>query len=200
VVHRFRKKAMLHVIYLFPTSQSMPQSLPRSGSRIRPAGRHGQRDSSWPRACDGRGASVQSQTCPINKQAMNRAGYPFSGIGTAGSILPDRNHVAMMFVGTKVECGFSDDPISLCGRSQGGSQKTASLPRFGSLNQGMKRYFGLFHPDCSPRAHPHSGEEGLWRGGGKGNCAGHRRSKVPFIQAEGPFPGIPSLSLRPTRL
>lgn len=128
-------------------------------------------------------------TCPINKQAMNEAGYPFSGHTELLAHLAHVPSVAMMFVGSKWKVVLVTTHLPLQDVSR---WITASrvLSKIQMADEGLKRLFGIDHPKIAVLGlNPHCGEEGLLG-------EEEKREIVPAIQearsqgfdVEGPFP------------
>lgn len=100
-------------------------------------------------------------TCPINKQAINRAGHPFAGHTELLAHLVQASAVAMMFLGPKwkivlvtTHLPLKDVPKWIT------SDRILSKVRI--TDEGLKKYFGILHPKIAILAlNPHSGEEGL---------------------------------------
>ena len=129
-------------------------------------------------------------TCPINKQAVNRAGYPFAGHTELLAHFARSPQVAMMFVGTKWKVVLVTTHLPLQDVARW-ITKDRVLATIRITDQGMKKYFGLSRPRIAVLGlNPHSGEEGLL---GKEE----EREILPAIEfarslsidAEGPFPG-----------
>jgi 4-hydroxythreonine-4-phosphate dehydrogenase len=128
-------------------------------------------------------------TCPINKQAINKAGYPFAGHTELLAHLVQASSVAMMFLGPKwkivlvtTHLPLQDVPKWIT------SDRILSKVRI--TDEGLRKYFGILHPKIAVLAlNPHSGEEGLLG-------EEERREIIPAITmarsegviVEGPFP------------
>jgi 4-hydroxythreonine-4-phosphate dehydrogenase len=100
-------------------------------------------------------------TCPINKQAMNAAGYPFPGHTELLAHLVGASSVAMMFLGAKWKIVLATTHLPLKNVS-----KWITLNRILSTlrltDEGMKKYFEIPHPKIAVLGlNPHCGEEGL---------------------------------------
>jgi 4-phospho-D-threonate 3-dehydrogenase / 4-phospho-D-erythronate 3-dehydrogenase len=128
-------------------------------------------------------------TCPINKQAMNTAGYSFPGHTELLAHLTQSSPVGMMFLGSKWKIVLVTTHLPLKDVSRwitaGRILSTLRL-----TDEGMKNYFGIPHPKLAVLGlNPHCGEEGL---------LGEEEKKevVPAIaearslgmDVEGPFP------------
>ena len=129
-------------------------------------------------------------TCPINKQAINRAGYPFAGHTELLAHFARSPQVAMMFVGTKWKVVLVTTHLPLQDVARW-ITKDRVLATIQITDQGMKKYFGLSHPRIAVLGlNPHSGEEGLL---GKEEereiLPAIELAKALSIHAEGPFPG-----------
>ena len=100
-------------------------------------------------------------TCPINKQAMNTAGYSFPGHTEFLAHLSQSSPVAMMFLGSKWKIVLVTTHLPLKDVS---ALITASrvLSTLRLTDEGMKKYFGIPHPKMAVLGlNPHCGEEGL---------------------------------------
>ncbi|NWG01953.1 MAG: 4-hydroxythreonine-4-phosphate dehydrogenase PdxA [Syntrophaceae bacterium] len=128
-------------------------------------------------------------TCPINKQAMNKAGYSFPGHTELLAHLTGTAQVAMMFIGSKWRIVLATTHLPLKEVSKSiTSNHILSILRL--THDGMKKYFGLPHPKIAVLGlNPHCGEEGLLG-------EEERREILPAIHeaksngmdVEGPFP------------
>jgi 4-hydroxythreonine-4-phosphate dehydrogenase len=129
-------------------------------------------------------------TCPINKQAMNRAGYPFAGHTELLAHFAQSPHVAMMFVGTRWNVVLVTTHLPLQ-EVAGWITKDRILATIQITDQGMKRYFGLSHPKIAVLGlNPHCGEEGLLgEEEAREIVPAIEQAKSLSIHAEGPFPG-----------
>ncbi len=176
-------------IYLFPTSWLQADSL-RTGQPDEACGE------AMVNAIRGavqwlmKGNLDAMTTCPINKQAMNRAGYPFPGHTELLAYLAGSPQVAMMFVGTswKVVLVTTHLPLKEVAKWV---TKDRVLSAIQITDQGMKRFFGLSHPKIAVLGlNPHAGEGGLLG-------EEEEREILPAIEqanslsidAKGPFPG-----------
>jgi 4-phospho-D-threonate 3-dehydrogenase / 4-phospho-D-erythronate 3-dehydrogenase len=128
-------------------------------------------------------------TCPINKQAINAAGYSFPGHTELLAHLVGASPVAMMFLGSrwKIILVTTHLPLKDVSRWITANRLLSTLRL---TDEGMKKYFGLLHPKIAVLGlNPHCGEEGL---------LGEEEKKeiLPAIAAakslgmdvEGPFP------------
>ncbi len=128
-------------------------------------------------------------TCPINKRAINEAGYPFPGHTEFLAHLTGVPRVAMMFVGSKWKVVLVTTHLPLKEVSKW-IKSEFILKTIQMTEEGLKRYFGLSRPNIAVLGlNPHCGEEGL---------LGEEEEKeiLPAIQeanslgirVEGPFP------------
>lgn len=100
-------------------------------------------------------------TCPINKQAMNEAGYPFAGHTELLAHLSNVPSVAMMFLGSKWKVVLVTTHLPL---REVSNWITAGdvLSKIKMADEGVKRFFGIDHPKIAVLGlNPHCGEEGL---------------------------------------
>jgi 4-hydroxythreonine-4-phosphate dehydrogenase len=100
-------------------------------------------------------------TCPINKQAINSAGYPFAGHTELLAHLVQASSVAMMFLGSRWKVVLVTTHLPLKEVSKWvTSDRILSTIRM--TDEGLKKYFGVPHPKIAILGlNPHSGEEGL---------------------------------------
>jgi 4-hydroxythreonine-4-phosphate dehydrogenase len=128
-------------------------------------------------------------TCPINKQAMNRAGYAFSGHTELLAHLSQAPSTAMMFVGTKWKIVLVTTHLPL---REVSVHLTAErlLTTIRLAADGLRRHFGIPSPRIAVLGlNPHCGEEGLL-----GEEERHvilpvlAEVKSQGIEVEGPFP------------
>jgi 4-hydroxythreonine-4-phosphate dehydrogenase len=190
VVHRLPKEGYASgKIYLFPTSLLDAESL-QVGKPDRTCG---EAMVNAIRVATGyvmEGGLRAITTCPINKQAMNRAGYPFAGHTELLAHFAQSPHVAMMFVGTRWKVVLVTTHLPLR-EVAGWITKDRVLATIQITDQGMKRYFGLSHPKIAVLGlNPHCGEEGLLGEEEAREIApAIEEAKSLSIHAEGPFPG-----------
>jgi len=100
-------------------------------------------------------------TCPINKQAMNAAGYPFPGHTELLAHLVGTSSVAMMFLGSRWKIVLVTTHLPL---KEVSKWITASriLSTVRLTDEGMKKYFKIPHPKIAVLGlNPHCGEGGL---------------------------------------
>ena len=143
-----------------------------------------------------RGALDAITTCPINKQAMNAAGYSFPGHTELLGHLTQASPVAMMFLGSKWKIVLVTTHLPLKDVSR---WITASriLSTLRLTDEGMKKYFAIAHPKMAVLGlNPHCGEGGLLG-------EEEKREVLPAIaeakslgmDVEGPFPADSFFSL-----
>ncbi len=100
-------------------------------------------------------------TCPINKQAMNEAGYHFPGHTELLAHLAQASNVAMMFLGSRwrIVLVTTHLPLKDVSKSITSNRVLATLRL---ADEGMKKYFGIPNPKMAVLGlNPHCGEEGL---------------------------------------
>jgi 4-phospho-D-threonate 3-dehydrogenase / 4-phospho-D-erythronate 3-dehydrogenase len=128
-------------------------------------------------------------TCPINKEAINKAGYVFPGHTELLAHLAQSPAVAMMFLGTGWRIVLVTTHLSLKEVPRWITQDRV-LATIQLADEGLRRYFGISSPRIAVLGlNPHCGEGGL---------LGEEETKeiVPAIEkarsrgvmAEGPFP------------
>ena len=100
-------------------------------------------------------------TCPINKKAMNEAGYSFPGHTELLAHLVEAPSAAMMFLGSKWRIVLATIHLSLKDVSKEITEDhILSILRL--TDNGMKKYFAIPHPKIAVLGlNPHCGEEGL---------------------------------------
>jgi 4-hydroxythreonine-4-phosphate dehydrogenase len=108
-----------------------------------------------------RGALDAITTCPINKRAMNAAGYSFPGHTELLGHLAQASSVAMMFLGSKWKIVLVTTHLPLKDVSEWiTASRILSILRL--TDEGMKKYFGIPQPKLAILGlNPHCGEEGL---------------------------------------
>jgi len=100
-------------------------------------------------------------TCPINKQAMNKAGHPFSGHTELLAHLTQVSSVAMMFLGSKWKVVLVTTHLPLKEVSKW-ITRDRILTTIRLTEEGLRRYFGVSQPRLAILGlNPHCGEEGL---------------------------------------
>ena len=128
-------------------------------------------------------------TCPINKQAMNAAGYPFPGHTEFLAHLVGASSVAMMFLGSKWKIVLVTTHLSL---KEVSKWITANriLSTLRLTEEGMKKYFGNPHPKIAVLGlNPHCGEGGLLGEEEKKEILpAITEAKSLGMDVEGPFP------------
>ena len=128
-------------------------------------------------------------TCPINKKAMNEAGYPFPGHTELLAHLTGATSVAMMFVGSKWRIVLVTIHLPLKDVSRG-VRKDRILSILRLTEEGMRKYFAIPHPKIAVLGlNPHCGEEGLLGEEEKKEILpAIAEAKLLGMGAEGPFP------------
>jgi len=128
-------------------------------------------------------------TCPINKQAMNLAGYSFPGHTELLAHLSQSSPVAMMFLGSKWKIVLVTTHLSLKDVSRWiTADRILSTLRL--ADEGMKKYFGVAHPKIAVLGlNPHCGEDGLLGEEEKKEILpAIAEAKSLGMDVEGPFP------------
>jgi 4-hydroxythreonine-4-phosphate dehydrogenase len=147
-------------IFLSPSSQLRADSL-RFGKPNRECGeamvKYVEEAVKWVRT----GKLDAITTCPINKQAINAAGYPFAGHTELLAHLVQASSVAMMFLGSRWKVVLVTTHLPLKEVSKWiTSDRILSTIRM--TDEGLKKYFGIVHPKIAVLGlNPHSGEERL---------------------------------------
>ena len=128
-------------------------------------------------------------TCPINKKAMNEAGFSFPGHTELLAHLTEAPSVAMMFLGSKWRIVLVTIHLPLKDVSRWIS-KDRILSTLRLTDEGMKKHFGIPHPKIAVLGlNPHCGEEGLLGEEEKREILpAIEEAKVLGMDAEGPFP------------
>lgn len=128
-------------------------------------------------------------TCPINKQAIHKAGYSFSGHTELLAHLTHSSLVAMMFIGSKWKVVLATTHLPL-----GEVPKWVTKERLLSIilltHNEMKKYFTLLTPKIAVLGlNPHGGEGGLL---GKEEefeiIPAILEARSQGVDVEGPFP------------
>ena len=128
-------------------------------------------------------------TCPVNKQAINQTGHPFSGHTEFLAHLAHVPSVAMMFLGSRWNVVLVTTHLPLREVSQW-ITKERVLTTIQLTEEGLRKFLGIEHPRIAVLGlNPHSGEEGLL---GKEE----KREILPAIEeargrgfnVQGPFP------------
>ncbi len=128
-------------------------------------------------------------TCPINKQAMNAAGYLFPGHTEFLAHLTQASSVAMMFLGSRWKIVLVTTHLPLKEVSKWiTADRILSTLRL--TDEGMKTYFGIPHPKMAVLGlNPHCGEEGLLGEEEKREILpAIAQAKSLGMDVEGPFP------------
>jgi len=128
-------------------------------------------------------------TCPINKQAMNKAGHPFSGHTELLAHLTQVSSVAMMFLGSKWKVVLVTTHLPLKEVSKWITHDRI-LTTIRLTREGLRRYFGVSQPRLAILGlNPHCGEEGLLGEEEKDEIIpAIEEAKTLGIEVEGPFP------------
>jgi 4-hydroxythreonine-4-phosphate dehydrogenase len=175
-------------IFLLPLSQLEIASL-RFGQPDRACGeamvKYIQEAVQWARS----GKLDAMTTCPINKQAMNAAGYPFPGHTELLADLTQSSSVAMMFLGSRWKIVLVTTHLPLKDVSKWiTTNRILSTLRL--TDKGMKKYFGIPHPKIAVLGlNPHCGEEGLLGEEEKREILpAIAEAKSLGMDVEGPFP------------
>jgi 4-hydroxythreonine-4-phosphate dehydrogenase len=128
-------------------------------------------------------------TCPINKQAMNSAGYSFPGHTELLAHLSQSSPVAMMFLGVKWKIVLVTTHLPLKDIS-GWITAKRIFSTIRLTDEGMKKYFGVAHPKIAVLGlNPHCGEEGLLGEEEKKEIfPAIAEAKSSGMDVEGPFP------------
>jgi 4-hydroxythreonine-4-phosphate dehydrogenase len=128
-------------------------------------------------------------TCPINKKAMNEAGYLFPGHTEFLAHLVGARSVAMMFLGSKWRIVLVTIHLPLKDVSRWIS-KDRILSTLRLTDEGMKKYFGIPHPKIGVLGlNPHCGEGGLLGKEEKKEIVpAIAETKLLGMDVEGPFP------------
>jgi len=128
-------------------------------------------------------------TCPINKKAMNEAGYSFPGHTELLGHLVGAPSVAMMFLGSKWRIVLVTTHLPLKDVSRWIS-KSRIVSTLRLTDEGMKKYFGIPHPKIGVLGlNPHSGEGGLLgEEEAREILPAIAEARLLGMDAEGPFP------------
>ncbi len=128
-------------------------------------------------------------TCPINKQAMNAAGYSFPGHTELLAHLVGASRVAMMFLGSRWKIVLATTHLSLKDVSRWVTANRI-LSTLRLTDEGMKKYFGIPHPKIAVLGlNPHCGEGGLLGEEEKKEILpAMAEAKTLGMDVEGPFP------------
>jgi 4-hydroxythreonine-4-phosphate dehydrogenase len=128
-------------------------------------------------------------TCPINKQAIREAGYPFPGHTELLAHLARASAVAMMFVGSKWKIVLVTTHLPLHQVAQS-ITKDRVLSTIRLTAEGLGKYFGIPRPRIAVLGlNPHSGEEGVLGDEERREIIpALKKAKSRGIDVEGPFP------------
>jgi 4-hydroxythreonine-4-phosphate dehydrogenase len=128
-------------------------------------------------------------TCPINKQAMNVAGYSFPGHTELLAHLAQVPSIAMMFLGSRWKIVLVTTHLPLKDVSKW-ITATRILSTLRLTDEGMKKYFGIPHPKIAVLGlNPHCGEGGLLGEEEKREILpAMAEAKFLGMDVEGPFP------------
>jgi 4-hydroxythreonine-4-phosphate dehydrogenase len=101
-------------------------------------------------------------TAPINKEAINLAGYPYPGHTEMLAELTGSKEVGMMIVGGPLRCMFATTHVAI--KELAGRLTVELVERAIRLcHQGLTTLFGIQHPKIAVAAlNPHAGEGGLF--------------------------------------
>jgi 4-hydroxythreonine-4-phosphate dehydrogenase len=128
-------------------------------------------------------------TCPINKKAMNEAGYSFPGHTEFLAHLVGAPSVAMMFLGPQWRVVLVTTHLPLKDVS-GWISRDRILTILRLTDDGMKKYFGIPHPKLAVLGlNPHCGEGGLLGEEEEREILpAVAEAKLLGMDVEGPFP------------
>jgi len=127
-------------------------------------------------------------TCPINKQAINEAGFPFSGHTELLAHLAQASSVAMMFLGSRWKVVLVTTHLPLREVSTSITRDRV-LSTIRITDEGLKGYFGIVHPKIAVLGlNPHCGEDGLFGDEEKTEIIpAITTARSHGIEVEGPF-------------
>jgi 4-hydroxythreonine-4-phosphate dehydrogenase len=127
-------------------------------------------------------------TCPINKYAINAAGYPFSGHTELLAHLAQAPFVAMMFLGSKWKVVLVTTHLPLKEVSKWVTRSRV-LSTIQMADGGLKKFFRMTHPKIAVLGlNPHSGEEGLLgEEEEKEIIPAIREARSQGVEVQGPF-------------
>jgi len=128
-------------------------------------------------------------TFPINKQAINRAGYLFSGHTELLAHLTKAGSVAMMFIGARWKVVLVTTHLPLSEVSKRITRERV-FETVQITDQGMKRHFGISRPRIALLGlNPHAGEEGLLgREEETAIVPALQHARAVSVEVDGPFP------------
>jgi 4-hydroxythreonine-4-phosphate dehydrogenase len=127
-------------------------------------------------------------TCPINKYAINAAGYFFSGHTELLAHLAQAPFVAMMFLGSKWKVVLVTTHLPLKEVSKW-ITRSRVLSTIQMADEGLKNFFRMTHPKIAVLGlNPHSGEEGLLgEEEEKEIIPAIREARSQGVEVQGPF-------------
>jgi 4-hydroxythreonine-4-phosphate dehydrogenase len=175
-------------IYLFPVSQ-LEVTFLRFGKPDRACGaamvKYVEEAVKWVR----QGKLDAITTCPINKDAINQAGYPFSGHTELLAHLTQTSSVAMMFVGPRWKVILVTTHLPLKEVSKWITRDRV-FSTIQMAEEGLRNYFGITRPRIAVLGlNPHSGEGGLLGDEEKTEIIpAIRVAKSQGMEVKGPFP------------
>jgi 4-hydroxythreonine-4-phosphate dehydrogenase len=189
VIHKIPEDGYLpQKIFFFPLSQLEVTSL-RFGQPDRTCGevmvKYVEEAVKWVRS----GRIDAITTCPINKQAINAAGHPFSGHTELLAHFVQASSVGMMFLGSKWKIVLVTTHLPLKDVSRWiTANRILSTIRL--TDEGMKKYFGIRHPKIAVLGlNPHCGEGGLLGEEERAEILPAMGvAKSQGLKVEGPFP------------
>lgn len=129
-------------------------------------------------------------TCPINKQAMNLAGHPFSGHTELLAHLVQSPRTAMMFLGKRWKVILVTTHLPLKEISNWITRERV-FSTIQMAHQGLRQFFSLSSPRIAVLGlNPHCGEEGLLgEEEEKAILPAIEEARQQGIDVQGPFPG-----------
>jgi 4-hydroxythreonine-4-phosphate dehydrogenase len=128
-------------------------------------------------------------TCPINKHAINAAGYSFPGHTELLAHLAKASSVAMMFLGSKWKVVLVTTHLPMKEIPKWITRDRV-LSKIQITQEGLKKYFGIPHPKIAVLGlNPHSGEEGVLGEEEKREILpAIEEARSQGLEVEGPFP------------
>ena len=128
-------------------------------------------------------------TCPINKHAMHKAGFPFQG---HTELFAERTHTAdyvMMLAGPKLRVALVTIHVALADVAKQITRE-AVLKTITITHRALVRTFGIHRPRLAVAAlNPHGGEEGLFGGEERDHILpAVKKATAEGIDASGPYP------------
>jgi 4-hydroxythreonine-4-phosphate dehydrogenase len=127
-------------------------------------------------------------TCPINKQAINLAGHPFSGHTELLAHLARAPSVSMMFLGSRWKVILVTTHLPLKEVPKW-ITRDRLLSKIEMADEGLRRFFAISRPRIAVLGlNPHCGEEGLLGDEEKGEIIpAIEEARGRAIEVEGPF-------------